>query len=82
MGAILGPLLLVGGLIHYWAWIAARIGAHLAARYGRALYLATQMSTAVEARRQAGLCARADRQHRWVLTWDDRGTYGQYTLAV
>jgi hypothetical protein len=35
---------------------------------------------AAEARRQAAVAKRADRQHAWVMAGDERGTYGEQTL--
>jgi hypothetical protein len=35
-------------------------------------------SSSDERRRLAGLLARADQQHRWVLAGDERGVYGEY----
>ena len=67
MGAIFGLLLIVGAVIRYWWVLAAIVGAYYALKYVRTFQLAYRMSEAAEAKRLAGLRARADQQHAWIM---------------
>jgi hypothetical protein len=42
----------------------------------RAWWAAHEASVAAEEERLAGIAARADQQHAWVMAGDPRGTYG------
>lgn len=75
-GALFGALLIIGLIIKFIWWIlgaAALVALFFLARAIAGWYAARE---AEYARYRAGLAARADQQHRWVLRGDDRGIYG------
>jgi hypothetical protein len=71
-------LLVVGVLVKFWWVILLVLGVTVA---GVVLWLWSmrldERDRATHADR-AALVARADKQHAWVLTGDDRGLYGDY----
>lgn len=74
-------LFAVGLAVKFWWVILAVVGMFCAAHWTR---LAVDRHFAgVEAARHrlAGLVARADRQHNWVMQGDPRGTLGESAVA-
>ena len=72
-------LLLAAVFVAHFFWLLAALGATAVA--GRLIggWLARRDdATQLEQRRQAEICARADRQHAQVLAGDERGVYGRY----
>jgi hypothetical protein len=76
-------VLLVGValVIKLWPVIVGVIGLIVAAYWGRRVADCYVERRAAARRRVAGLVARADRQHNWVMQGDPRGTYGDYPAA-
>jgi ABC-type Fe3+-siderophore transport system permease subunit len=77
-GAAFVLLIFIGAIVKFWAWIAAVLGALMV--FGLLLWLTFSVERRVDAREEmrAGLVARADQQHAWILAGDDRGVYGEY----
>lgn len=75
-GAGFGILVLIALIIHFICWILGALA--LVAAY----YLTREAVRAVKRRRAerdahyAAVCARADQQHTWALSGDDRGVFG------
>jgi nitrate/nitrite transporter NarK len=69
-------VVIVAVLWHFVWWIAAAVGI-IALAVGL-LVLAFYRAHRVDVRyeRRAQLAARADQQHQWVMSGDDRGIYG------
>jgi ABC-type Fe3+-siderophore transport system permease subunit len=82
LGAAFVLLIFVGAIVKFWAWIAAALGALMV--FGLLLWLTFYVERRVDERyaKRAGLVARADQQHAWVLAGDARGTYGEYPPAM
>jgi hypothetical protein len=76
MGQLLSLLLLVGLVGAYFKWIAAAVAVWFAFRWGVSRW--ARHCAAVDAweLEQKAIAARADRQHRWVMSGDDCGVYG------
>jgi hypothetical protein len=75
-------VVIVAVLWHFVWWLAAAVGI-VALAVGLlvgAFYWAHRVDVRYE--RRAGLAARADEQHRRVMSGDDRGVYGKYPPAV
>ncbi|CAM2950437.1 hypothetical protein BST27_12910 [Mycobacterium intermedium] len=75
-GALFAVFLIAVIVIKFFWWIigaAAMIGLFHIARLIARWY---SERSAAYARYWAGLAARADQQHKWVLRGDDRGIYG------
>jgi hypothetical protein len=71
-------LLIVAAVIFKIAWLLAALAAAAVAGWLIGGWLARREDAAAEQwRRDADICARADRQHRWALAGDDRGIYGE-----
>jgi hypothetical protein len=75
-------LLAVGLVVRYWWLVAAVVGMIVAAYWARLAVDRHLAGVAAQRRRLAGLAARADRQHNWVMQGDPRGTYGDEYPAV
>jgi nitrate/nitrite transporter NarK len=85
---LVGVLLLIGFVGAYFWWIAAIAAVVALAWMARAAFRSIEATEAedaqraqAEARRQAAVARRADRQHRWALAGDERGVYGAYPPA-
>jgi hypothetical protein len=74
-------LLLVGIVVRYWYLIAAVAGMMVAAHWTRPAVDRHIERVEAERRRVAGLVARADQQHAWVMQGDERGVYGEFSPA-
>ena len=75
-------LLIAAALVVKFAWLLAALVATVVVARLLGAWLARRDDRAVAARRRdAELCARADRQHALVLAGDDLGVYGQYPPA-
>jgi hypothetical protein len=79
---LIGTLLLVGFLIKYWLLVALVLAAVAVWKFGPGWWAAHQAAVAAERDRVAGIAARADQQHAWVLAGDPRGTYGAAEVTV
>jgi hypothetical protein len=71
-------LLVVGLVVKFWPVMVGVIGLIVAAYWGRLAVDRHAERVEAERRRLAGLLARTDQQHRWVLASDERGVYGEY----
>ena len=69
-------LVAVGLVVKFWWLIAAVAGMFCAAHWTRLAVDRHTERIVTERRRLAGLVARADQQHNWVMQGDPRGTYG------
>jgi hypothetical protein len=74
-------LLAVGLVVRYWWLIAAVVGLIVAAHWTRLAVDRHAERVNAERRRLAEFAARAEEQHAWVLTGDERGVYGEYPAA-
>lgn len=75
-------LLVVGVVITYFWWIVgagALVGLYFV---GRAVAREVQKRRELAEQKEYELKRRADRQHRWLLTGDSRGIYGQQGAAA
>lgn len=81
MKSLLGFLVLVGLVVHYFWWIAG---------ISLAVWLAWGLLNASEERarragarreREAEIAARAEQQDRWAREGDPRGIFGEWTPA-
>jgi hypothetical protein len=81
LGQFLAALIVVALVFHFIWWIIAAGlfigGCWLSYR----AYLRQGAVEAAEERRLEGIRARADEQHRWVISGDVRGLYGEYPAA-
>jgi hypothetical protein len=73
---LIGTLLLVGFVIHYWWLIALVLAAVAVWKFEPGVWARHQDAVAAERQRLAAIAARADQQHAWTLAGDPRGTYG------
>ena len=74
--AALGVLLIIGLIIKFIWWILGALAIVVAFVIVRALVERHLAAAAELARARAETVTRADQQHAWVLTGDDRGIYG------
>jgi hypothetical protein len=76
-----GTLIIVALVFHLIWWIVAAVG--IAALTVSLLAAAFYAAHLVDARaaRLAGLRARADQQHQWVMQGDERGIHGEFPAA-
>jgi hypothetical protein len=65
-----GTLLLVGFMLKYWWVIALVVAAVILYKRVPVWWAAHEAAVAAERERVAGIAARADQQHRWVLAGD------------
>jgi uncharacterized membrane protein len=81
MAAFLALLIGVALVVKFW-WLIVGIVAVTYTVY-RAVRAVDRHAERVEAerRRLAGLVARADQQHAWVMQGDERGVYGEFSPA-
>jgi hypothetical protein len=82
MGQLFSVLLLVGFVGAYFKWIAAAVLAYFAWRWGQAAWTRHCAAADAWAAEQKAVVVRADRQHRWTVAGDPRGTYGDYPPAA
>ena len=76
-------LLLAVGFVAHFFWLLAAFAAAVVLRRLNGWWLARHDDRdAWRRRRDAELCARADRQHAAVLAGDQHGVYGNYPPAV
>jgi hypothetical protein len=68
----LATLMVVGFVLAYWWLIALTIAVVILVGLGPGMYRRYQASAEAERRRIEGLAARADEQHNWVMSGDDR----------
>jgi hypothetical protein len=75
-------LLLAAALVVKFVWLLAALVATVVVARLIGAWLARHDDRVIAARRRdAELCARADRQHAAVLAGDQRGVYGKYPPA-
>jgi hypothetical protein len=82
LGQFIGVLLLIGFVGAYFWWIIAIAAVATLVWMAQRAFREIDAAEAAEARRQAAVVKRADRQHAWVMAGDDRGVYGAYPPAV
>src|ERR1700758_4815115 len=88
VAAASGSVAIVGGVIRYgWLILAVVAAVTLLWLLWFAGWLDRRLTTrdatrAARAAALAAVAARADQQHAWALTGDDRGTYGDYPPAA
>jgi hypothetical protein len=75
-------LVVVALVVKFWWLIAAVVGMFCAVHWTRRAVDRHAERVAAERRRVAGLVARANREHQWVLAGDPRGTYGEFPPAT
>jgi hypothetical protein len=76
LGQLIAVLLLVGFVGAYFWWILAIAAVIALVWMAERAFREIAAAEAAEARRQAAVARRADRQHAWVLAGDERGVYG------
>jgi hypothetical protein len=79
---LIGLLFTVGAVLYVSPWIVGIVGVAVAVHWARRAADRHADRVEAERRRLAGLVARADQQHEWVLAGDPRGVYGDETVAV
>jgi hypothetical protein len=70
-------LLVVGFMLKYWWLVVLVVAAVIVYRGAPGWWAAHQAAAAAEGERLAGIVARADQQHAWVMAGEDRGVYGE-----
>ena len=79
---LMGLLFVAGAITAVLPWLLG-IGAVIAALWLLACWLEVRAAKAAYRERELdALRDRADEQHRWLLSGDDRGIYGEYTPAA
>jgi hypothetical protein len=73
---LFGFLLVIGIIIKFIWWILGAVALVVLFFLVRALVRWYDKRQAAHARYRAGLVARADQQHNWVMRGDERGIYG------
>jgi hypothetical protein len=68
-------------VVKFWWLIAASVGMFFAVHWTRRAVDRHAERVEAERRRLAGLVARADEQHNWVMQGDPHGTFGEYPAA-
>lgn len=79
MIGLIGLLLLVGLVVAYWQWIVVAVVIAAVAGSAPAAYRGWQAERSAERAQLRELITRADQQHRWAISGDPRGTYGEGT---
>jgi hypothetical protein len=74
-------LIVIALAVKFWWLIAAVVGIFCVVHWTRRAVDRHAERVEAERRRLAGLVARADRQHGWVMQGDPRGTFGEYSSA-
>lgn len=82
MKQLLGLLFLIGFIGLYFWWIVAIAAVVGAAWFGMRAWKASEERAAAQAKAAAAVSARADQQHNWALSGDDRGVFGPDMAAV
>lgn len=78
MALLLAVLICAALVVKFWWLIAAVVSMFCAVHWTRRAVDRHTERVEVERRRLAGLVARADEQHAFVLAGDERGIYGEY----
>jgi hypothetical protein len=81
LASLFGMLMLVALIIKLIWWILGAVVLYVLFRVCRSQLRSAQAAREAEARRAAQVAARADQQHRSILSGDDRGIYGVYPVA-
>ena len=76
LAPLFGLLLIVAAVIKFIWWIIGAIAIVIAFFIVRAIIRNNNAQAEARRRADAGIAARADQQHDWVLRGDDRGIYG------
>lgn len=74
-------LFAVGAAIKFWPVLVGIIGLIVATYWTRRAVDRRAERVEAERRRVAGLVARADQQHAWMMQGDGRGVYGEFSPA-
>jgi hypothetical protein len=77
MARLIGVVLVVGFVLHYFGWIAAAAAVVIAVKSAPELWARHQAAADAWQAEQRAIAARADQQHAWALAGDPRGTYGE-----
>lgn len=75
-------LIAVAPAVKLFWWIVGIVGVVAAVYLVRRAVDRHAERVEAERRRLAGLVARADQQHRWVLGGDERGVWGEFPPAA
>ena len=79
--AVVLTVVVVAWVLGWLWWLVAAVAVYVAARLGHQCYQRAEVAQDFERQRCAEIAARADQQHAWVLTGDDRGVYGEFPPA-
>lgn len=69
-------------VVKLWPVIVGIVAVVVAVYWGRRAAARHAERIAADRRRLAGLAARADQQHEWIMGGDERGVYGEFTPAA
>jgi hypothetical protein len=72
----IGTLLLVGLMLKFWWVIALLVAAVILFKRAPGWWAAHEAAVLAEEERLAEIAARADLQHNWVMSGDERGLWG------
>jgi hypothetical protein len=75
-------LVVVALVVKFWRLIAAVVGMFCAVHWARRVADRHAERVEAERRRLAGLVARADEQHEWIRSGDERGVWGEFPPAA
>jgi hypothetical protein len=81
MPLLLGVLMVVALVVKFWPVIVGIVGVIVAGYWVRRAADRHAERVESERRRLAGLVARADQQHAWVMQGDERGVDGEFPAA-
>ena len=79
---LIGLLVAAALVVKFWPVIVAVVGIVCAVAWGRLAADRRAEHAQAQRRRLAGLAARADQQHSWIMEGDERGVYGEYPPAA
>jgi hypothetical protein len=79
---VVGTLLLVGFMLHYWWITVLTVLLVVVWRFGPLWWARHCAAVEAEQQRLAEIAARADAQHNQVLQGDERGMYGEAWSSV
>lgn len=82
MKQLLGLLFLIGFIGLYFWWIVAIAAVAAAVWFGMRAWKASEKRAVEAAKVRAAVARRADQQHGWALSGDDRGVFGPDLSAV
>jgi nitrate/nitrite transporter NarK len=80
--AVVVAMFIVAWALGWLWWLVAAVAVYVKAWLLWRQYQRARAAEQRERQRWAGIAARADQQHAWVLAGDPRGTYGDYPPAL